>query len=120
MSHATQSHADQNADAPLLAALQRAIINLSEAVDALHEMRQLMAAPEVSARADSAPQATIVRDVPRYRIPEGERPKKCRGCNATIYWVVTPRGRNMPVNPDGTSHWESCSERSLFKTENAQ
>ncbi len=50
----------------------------------------------------------------RYRIPKGERPKKCKGCGATIYFVLTTAGRIMPVNPDGTPHWGNCAERDLF------
>ena len=40
----------------------------------------------------------------------GEPPRAatCRSCNATIWWVKTRRDKNMPVNPDDTSHFETC------------
>jgi hypothetical protein len=55
-----------------------------------------------------------------YYIPEGERPRKCKGCGATIYFVTTPAGRIMPVNPDGTPHWGDCVGRDLFSDREAQ
>lgn len=63
------------------------------------------------AKAETKPQ--------RYRIPEGERPKKCKGCGATIYFVMTPAGRIMPVNPNGTPHWGDCAGRDLFSNTGA-
>lgn len=39
----------------------------------------------------------------------GDAPARaCRSCDATIHWIVTPAGRRMPVNPDGTSHFATC------------
>jgi len=46
----------------------------------------------------------------KYEIPEGTPQSACRSCQATIYWVKTPAGKNMPVNPDGEPHWGTCPQ----------
>ncbi|MDQ3815288.1 MAG: hypothetical protein M3347_15310 [Armatimonadota bacterium] len=51
----------------------------------------------------------------RYQIPEGAKPRRCKGCGATIYFVATTNGRNMPVESDGQSHWEHCSSADQFR-----
>ena len=35
-----------------------------------------------------------------YDVPAGTRPSQCRGesCKATIYWIITPKGRKCPVD----------------------
>lgn len=45
-----------------------------------------------------------------YEIPEGTEPKKCRSCNATIYWVRTAADKPMPVDPSGETHFGSCKQ----------
>lgn len=50
-----------------------------------------------------------------YPIPEGTRPVPCRGCNAAIYWVLTEKGKRMPVDPDGTPHWATCPAAKRFR-----
>lgn len=37
-----------------------------------------------------------------YDVPAGTRAAQCSGenCKATIYWIVTPAGRKMPVDCD--------------------
>jgi hypothetical protein len=30
------------------------------------------------------------------------------GCGAEILWAENPKGRKAPLNPDGTSHFETC------------
>ncbi len=49
-----------------------------------------------------------------YEIPKGAPEAKCRGCDATIFWVKTENGKNMPVDPDGTPHWGTCSKADRF------
>ena len=51
----------------------------------------------------------------KYDIPRGTAPSTCKGCGAQIYWVRTPKGKNMPVDPDGTPHWSTCPKASAFK-----
>ena len=36
---------------------------------------------------------------------------QCRTCGAAIRFVETPSGKFMPVDPDGTPHFATCSER---------
>lgn len=35
-----------------------------------------------------------------FIVPAGTAPSECRGCKATIYWIVTEASRRMPVNCD--------------------
>lgn len=87
--------------------LREAIATTQSAIERLEVLLE-----PTPAEPQSALEAPSVK---RYPIPEHEKPKKCKGCGAIIYWVVTLRGRNMPVNPDGTPHWDSCPEKNLFK-----
>lgn len=40
----------------------------------------------------------------------------CRACQTQIYWVSTDKGKNMPINTDGTPHWATCPEAKKFRT----
>lgn len=40
---------------------------------------------------------------------------KCRACAAEIQFVPTERGKLMPVDTDGTSHFATCPEAARFK-----
>lgn len=51
----------------------------------------------------------------KFEIPEGTEPARCRGCKAVIFWIKTERGRNMPVDPDGTSHFANCPDADRFR-----
>ncbi len=100
--------------------LREAIVATQAAIQGLEIL--LEPAPEVSLRKDTSLEPATepspdARPPKRYYIHDGEKPRLCRGCGATIFWATTPRDKKMPVNPDGTSHWESCAERGLFKTE---
>jgi hypothetical protein len=48
-------------------------------------------------------------------IPAGTEPKACRGCGAQIYWIITPNGKDMPVNADGISHFATCPDAAKFR-----
>lgn len=50
-----------------------------------------------------------------FTIPLGTGLSHCRGCGGGIYWIRTSRGKNMPVNQDGTSHFTSCEKASDFR-----
>jgi hypothetical protein len=50
-----------------------------------------------------------------FDIPLGANPCECNGCGATIYWIKTAKGRAMPVNPDGTSHFSNCPKANEFR-----
>lgn len=45
-----------------------------------------------------------------FQIPPGTPASRCRSCSATVFWIVTPRGRKMPLDGDGTSHFVSCPQ----------
>jgi ferredoxin len=51
----------------------------------------------------------------RFPIPAGTRPSTCRGCDRTVFWIVTEAGRKMPVDPDGISHFATCPEAASFR-----
>ena len=44
----------------------------------------------------------------RWPIPEGTPERACRSCKASIFWIQTASGANMPVDADGTSHFATC------------
>jgi hypothetical protein len=52
-----------------------------------------------------------------FDIPSGTKAATCKGCGATIYWVVTSNKKKMCCNPDGSAHWGSCSHASQFSTQ---
>lgn len=39
-----------------------------------------------------------------------EPPSRCRSCGAPVRWTVTAKGKRMPVDPDGTSHFATCPQ----------
>ena len=51
----------------------------------------------------------------KYAIPEGTESTRCRSCGATIYFVITDKGKRMPTNADGTSHFASCDDPKRFR-----
>lgn len=50
-----------------------------------------------------------------FVIPAGTAPKPCRGCPASVFWITTEKGRPMPVDADGTSHFATCAAASAFR-----
>lgn len=45
--------------------------------------------------------ATAPTQAPQmFVVPAGTASSECRGCKATVYWVVTEHDRRMPVNCD--------------------
>ena len=54
-------------------------------------------------------------------VPPGAKSVLCRGpnCQAPIFWVRTQRGRNVPVNLDGSAHRDVCPDRDMFRTRQA-
>jgi hypothetical protein len=64
-----------------------------------------------------AEQPVAQRRGPIYPIPPEAEAAYCKGCDDRIYWVQTPAGRPMPVNPDGSSHWGTCPKAGLFRRE---
>lgn len=54
----------------------------------------------------------------RICMPVDAGPGVCNACKAPIYWVKTintiqpnKSGKNLPINPDGTSHHGTCTAR---------
>lgn len=63
--------------------------------------------------------SVAVAPVPRARttfaIPDGTPARSCSTCSAVIFWVVSERGRKMPLDPDGTCHFETCPDAAKFR-----
>lgn len=56
------------------------------------------------------------RAEPTYEIPINATLAHCRGCGARIYWIRTPAGANMPVDPGtGMSHFSTCELADRFR-----
>lgn len=51
----------------------------------------------------------------KFPIPDDAVARPCRGCGKDIYWIVTEKGKRMPVDPDGTSHFATCSAAGDFR-----
>ena len=51
----------------------------------------------------------------KYKIPAGSSVRYCRGCGKHIYWIETARRKKMPVDPDGTPHFATCSHAFEFR-----
>ena len=51
----------------------------------------------------------------KFDIPAGTEPSRCRGCGASIYWLKMASGKNMPVDPDGVSHFATCARAAQFR-----
>jgi hypothetical protein len=62
-----------------------------------------------------ASRAATARTEIKYPIPPGAKSSACRGCGAFVYWIRTLTGKTMPVDPDGTSHFATCSKAAEFK-----
>ena len=43
------------------------------------------------------------------------KPRKCKSCLATIYWIKTHAGKAMPVDPDGLSHYGTCPDADKWR-----
>jgi hypothetical protein len=41
-------------------------------------------------------------------VPTGTKPSVCRDCATEVFWVKTAKGRNVPLDADGTSHFATC------------
>lgn len=44
-------------------------------------------------------QSEVQRPPHLFDIPPMERAAKCSSCGAAVYWIVTARGKKMPVDP---------------------
>ena len=53
-------------------------------------------------------QQSITRGPQLFPIPPATPPRACRSCGASVFWIITTRGRRMPANADGTSHLSNC------------
>lgn len=54
-------------------------------------------------------------DAQKFKIPAGTPKGRCKGCDAEILYVRTDKGGQIPVNPDGTSHFINCPKGDQFR-----
>lgn len=47
----------------------------------------------------------------KYEFNKDASPGKCRQCDEVIYWHSTRNGKNIPLDHDGTVHFETCAAR---------
>lgn len=45
-----------------------------------------------------------------FGIPAGTKAQSCMSCGKPIYFIETPRGKRMPVDPDGAVHFSTCNK----------
>ena len=51
----------------------------------------------------------------RFDIPADAPARSCLSCGKRIYWVETKAGKRMPVDPDGISHFATCTASSKWR-----
>lgn len=44
----------------------------------------------------------------RFQMPDEAEEATCRNCGETIWWIVTSKGKNMPLDSDGEAHFNLC------------
>lgn len=83
-------------------------------------------------RAGSAPQKP--RPVTYFVVPRDTEASKCRGCGALVFWIVTAKGKKMPVDTRvdggleplrdrdgrGLSHFATCPKADRFRRRGAR
>jgi hypothetical protein len=47
--------------------------------------------------------------------PANSEPTACRSCRRLILFVQTAKGKLMPIDPDGTSHFATCTEPARWR-----
>lgn len=53
-----------------------------------------------------------------WTVPSGYEPTNvgaCRSCQAPVLWAMTPIGRRMPLDRDGTSHFATCPQAGWWR-----
>jgi len=48
---------------------------------------------------------------PPYVKEVSDEPSECRKCKEVIYWSKSHQGKNIPLNEDGSVHFETCKGR---------
>lgn len=51
-----------------------------------------------------------------FPVPPGAPHVACRSCGAPAVWIVTAKGKRMPVNADtGESHFATCPQAGAWR-----
>jgi hypothetical protein len=73
-----------------------------------------------------------MRAATTFRVPAGTRESTCRGCDASIYWIVNANDKKVPIDCDadgcfpptareeglGVSHFPTCPDANRFSGRN--
>jgi hypothetical protein len=51
----------------------------------------------------------------KFDIPKNSPGALCKSCRARVFWIITTKGKKMPCNPDGTSHFATCPDAAQFR-----
>ena len=51
----------------------------------------------------------------KYDVPAGDPGRPCEACGKTIRFVKTEAGKWIPIDWDGTPHWETCPNADDFR-----
>jgi hypothetical protein len=44
----------------------------------------------------------------------------CKACGQPIRWIKTQSGKSTPIDPDGMTHWATCTDAERFKSDYAK
>jgi hypothetical protein len=74
-----------------------------------------LAEPESQDELAGAVPATAPKRPPRtFPIPEGATPVLCRSCGDSVFWILTPNMKRMPIDAfgahKGESHFATCPQ----------
>ncbi len=50
-----------------------------------------------------------------FPIDPSDPQSQCESCRSPIHWVTTPKGRKMPTDPNGVSHFVTCPGASAHR-----
>lgn len=56
----------------------------------------------------------VIREGNRFR-GEGSHPLACRSCGARVLFVTTAKGKTMPIDPNGDSHFATCPQAATWR-----
>ena len=87
----------------LLRMIHEELVNVHKAIDRLAESMQKVPALKPADQCEKLPDGRY-----RWRVTEQHESATCRNCGRSIFWMKSRRGKNVPVDPDGFAHFDTC------------